>query len=112
MLSLVMAVAVPQRASAYDAEALDLLKKSVSEWNAMRLSRPTESFDLSLAKLEKENLSGANLSRTLLERAQLSGAQLEHADLKASNLNRALITKAEMKGADMTGATLVEAKKS
>ena len=56
-------------AVAYDQEALNTLKTSVSSWNTMRLEKPGQIIDLYNAKLENTNLDGANLSRTLLVNA-------------------------------------------
>ena len=52
-----MTLLMAQPASGYDEETLGLLKKSVSEWNAMRLAQPGKSIDLYKAKLEDDNLT-------------------------------------------------------
>ena len=47
-----MALLMTQPASAFDPDALNTLKKSVSEWNAMRLEKPEQNIDLYKAQLE------------------------------------------------------------
>ncbi|NTW10653.1 MAG: pentapeptide repeat-containing protein, partial [Chlorobiaceae bacterium] len=104
-----IAFSVRGNALAFDPESLALLKKSVSDWNASRLSQPEKSMDLFKANLEDANLKGANLSRTILVRAELSGANLNSANLKSSNLKLAFIKKTDMKECDLSGAYLVKA---
>ena len=76
-----MTLLMTHTAAAFDPDALTTLKKSVSEWNTMRLEKPGKYIDLYKAQLENANLTGANLSRTVLVRAELSGSTLNIADM-------------------------------
>ncbi len=79
--------------------------------------------DLSLANLFRATLCNTNLSESLLidanllfadlSRADLSGADLSGADLKWANLNnailiRTILTKAKLDGADLRGANVTD----
>ena len=94
---------------------VELLKRSVSEWNKVRREiprRPSLSgadlirADLNGANLSRANLSGANLSRANLSGADLSGADLIRADLSGADLSGANLSRANLTGADLTGADL------
>ena len=62
--------------------------------------------DLSGAILNRANLSGANLRGAILNRANLSGADLSRALLSGAFLNRANLSGANLKGAVLKGAVL------
>ena len=50
---------------------LDLLKRSVEEWNIWRAENPKEEIDLMSADLFQTNLSGADLQNADLRRMNL-----------------------------------------
>lgn len=60
--------------------------------------------DLSFAKLDEANLSGANLEGTVLGAAQLNAANLSGANLKFAILRQAELNNANFEGADLTAA--------
>ncbi len=93
-----------QTASAYDKEALGTLKKSVAEWNAMRLAKSGETIDLSRAPLEKSDLSGARLDEVNLKGAFMKDVKLKEADLQGANLRWAMLENADFSRANVTNA--------
>ncbi len=105
-------------------ELVELLRRSVVEWNAWRKEHPDTRLDLSGVDLIEADLSGADLSRVFLlgadlTKADLTGANLEGADLTEvdlaarnlakANLTKARLIKANLYRANLTGAILKEA---
>jgi uncharacterized protein YjbI with pentapeptide repeats len=90
-------------------EQVDLLYKSVDDWNKWRDENPNVWPDLSGANLREADLSGANLTEAYLEAADLSNANLTGAGLGRANLTGAVLTGAVLTGAVLTGANLREA---
>jgi len=68
---------------------VELLKRSVTEWNEIREEHPEWPVDLSGAELNQANLIGANL-----QGADLTGAILRRTDLHKTNLCKANMTMA------------------
>jgi uncharacterized protein YjbI with pentapeptide repeats len=92
-------------------EQVELLKKSVEQWNAWRKAKPDMVPDLSGASLDRANLQRADLSGATLSDANLSGAHLRKANLNGANLSRvdlglANISRARFYQADLSGARL------
>ncbi len=100
---------------------LDLLKKSVEEWNRWRKENPDIKPDLSNvnltyaelggadlteANLWEANLKNAKLTEAQMSRADLCFANLGGADLKGAAMPSANLTEADLAGADLTGADL------
>ena len=83
-------------------EMIEMLRRSVTEWNASHLS----GANLSGANLSGAHLSGANLSVANLYGAHLSGANLSGANLRWSNLYGANLYGADLSGADLRWADL------
>lgn len=98
---------------------VELLRKSVTEWNKARQANSEVSVylhgadlsgvDLSGANLSEANLFGANLSRANLRRINLSGANLRTADLNEADLLEANLSGANLIGADLSEADLTRA---
>jgi len=103
------------------AEALELLLRSVPEWNRYRKEHPDEAVefnkrdfreldlseaDLSGASFKAANFSGANLSKVIFRDAKLNGANFAGADLRETNLSNADISGASLVRADISGANL------
>ena len=88
-------------------EHVELLKKSVKDWNTWRRRQPSERPDLSGANLLDSNLSGANLRGADLGGANLSWASLSGADLVEADLSVASLSGANLSGADLRGAHLL-----
>jgi uncharacterized protein YjbI with pentapeptide repeats len=103
---------------------LEILKRSVEEWNQWRKDNLGVKPDLSGAHLEGAHLigahleeadlrwahlSGAHLERARLERAHLIGAHLEEADLRWADLRWANLRGAHLEGAHLEGASLSKA---
>ena len=80
-------------------EWVDLLKKSVDEFNQYRLDHIDEKADLRGANLGGAYLSEANLYRANLSEAYLGEANLYRANLSEANLYRATLCDANMEGA-------------
>ena len=80
---------------------IELLKRSVKEWNETRKAHPEIQANLSGANLYRANLSNADLSE-----ANLTWANLVDADLSGANLSGANFSGANFRGADLSGATL------
>ena len=85
---------------------LDLIKQSVTAFNAHRIENPDEEIDLSGANLYRADLSGANLYRADLSRADLRRADLYRADLSGAKLYRANLSGANLYRADLSRANL------
>ncbi|AOS83718.1 hypothetical protein BIU88_05880 [Chlorobaculum limnaeum] len=103
------------------AEALELLLRSVPEWNRYRKAHPDEvvefnkrdfreldlsEADLSGASFKAANFSGANLSKALFRDAKLNGANFAGADLRQTDFSNADISGANLVRADISGAIL------
>jgi hypothetical protein len=87
-------------------EMIDLLFKSIPEWNIWRMNNPTVVVDLRDANLRGAKLSGANLSYANLHGADLRGADLSSADLRGADLSGAYLRYANLRGANLRGADL------
>ena len=85
-------------------EHVDLLLKSVEEFNLQREEDPELLPDLRIAHLAGANLTDADLSRAGLDEANLSGANLTDA-----SLSRASLIIANLSGANLTDANLTDA---
>ncbi len=103
------------------AEALELLLRSVPEWNRYRKEHPDEAVefnkrdfreldlsgaDLSGASFKAANFSGANLGKVSFRDAKLNGANFAGADLRETDLSNADISGANLVRADISGAIL------
>src|SRR5690349_17422835 len=107
---------------------LDLLKRSIKDWNDWRQQNPEKQPDLSYAELQEvklvttygeANLStdpfgsleayGANLSHANLYKANLVGVSLIKINLSSANLHGANLRGADFRGADLSEADLSEA---
>ena len=80
-------------------EAVDLLKRSVKEWNAYREANPEWIPDLMGADMREANLRGANLSQSNLSMANLRGADLSESNLSLANLWGAIMREANLRDA-------------
>lgn len=88
---------------------VELLLRSVKEWNDARQANPEIRPDLIRADLKGANLLGANLSGTDLNEATLLGANLSGADLKGAYLSLADLNEANLSRANLSGANLLNA---
>ena len=70
-------------------EHVEMLKRSVEEWNAWRDEHPDERPDLSEANLREADLHVANLQGADLQGADLHGADLHGVDLSYAKLSHA-----------------------
>jgi len=89
-----------------DNAIVQLLKRSVMEFNRWRNEHPNTVVNLRMAKLFWTDLSGADLSRANLSGADLSGANLSGADLSRAILSEAILSRADLSGAKLDGSTL------
>ena len=94
---------------------VELLLRSVKEWNEVRKAHPDVKADLREANLSKAELNGANLREANLSKADLSKANLRKADLSEAILSEAILSgailsQAELNGAILSGADLSSAK--
>ena len=92
-------------------EHLEILKRSVEEWNQWRWDDPEiqpdlKQADLGGASLTKANLSGANLRWANLSEANLSWANLSWANLVGANFSRAKLSVANLIRANLREADL------
>ncbi|MEM9386133.1 MAG: toll/interleukin-1 receptor domain-containing protein [Pseudomonadota bacterium] len=87
-------------------EHVELLLRSVKEWNAWRKAKPHETPNLVQADLQGEDLGGADFRRANLRGADLRVANLRAADLPVANLSAADLREADLRGADLSGADL------
>jgi Pentapeptide repeats (8 copies) len=90
---------------------VDLLKRSVKDWNSWRASNPTIGIDLTNCDLRGLNLNDAFLSGADLQNSDLRGAfftraNLSNSKLQDANLEGAYLTAAYIAGANLTGACL------
>lgn len=90
-------------------EHLELLTRSVAEWNQWRIHNTDIQPDLVEANLHKANLRDANLRSSDLSRADLRKADLRGTILHYANLDGATLRVAKLYGADLRGATLSKA---
>lgn len=95
------------------ADQVELLKRSVRDWNAWRETHRSLP-DLREANLKNRilpgaNLQGANLRGAVLQGANLRGANLQRAHLTRANLKAANLLKADLYRADLEEADLKEA---
>ena len=90
-------------------EHLDLLTRSVADWNQWRTHNPDIEPDLGEANLTLANLRKANLSQVNLRGAKLFHANLREADLTGANLGEANLTQANLDRANFSLANLGEA---
>ncbi|KAF0107004.1 MAG: pentapeptide repeat-containing protein [Anaerolineaceae bacterium] len=98
-----------------DKKQLEVLKKSVEEWNKWRKDNSIYRVDLTEADLHGVNLDGAdlgvvNFSKANLRRASLVGANLAEADLGGATLVEATLDEADLRWADLSKADLKGAK--
>lgn len=102
---------------------LEIIKRSVSEWNEWRNERSDIKPDLSKANLTRVDLNHANLSDTdfrgvnlsysnlqgaNFQRSSLVGANLLHANLKGADLSRSIFRKTYVERLDMSFTKLYE----
>ena len=87
-------------------EQVDLLKRSVEEWNQWRTANPNMRIDLRNADFEKINLRNANLYLANLRNANLYLANLKNANLKNANLENAKLNSAKLMFAKLNSANL------
>ncbi len=86
-----------------DQEALQLLKRSVPQFNRWRAGRP---LDLRQAQLPAADLRNANLTNADLAGANLAGARLTGADLRDAHLDEADLHGADLRGVRLQAAQL------
>ncbi len=96
-------------------EQVEMLKRSVREWNDWRGENTGVWVDLTKANLKEMNLIEADLRKVRLEGANLTGtnltgAYLIEADLKGTTLTGADLREANLMGANLSQANLSEAK--
>ncbi len=70
-------------------EQVQMLLRSVEEWNNWRKDNPDVIPDLYQASLCQANLREADLSRVNLREADLQGADLCHSNLRGADLREA-----------------------
>jgi hypothetical protein len=102
-----------------DAKQLELIRRSVNEWNAWRRANRDVQADLSGADLTETdlhdadvgfaNLGGANLQRANLRRATIRFANLHMTNLKSANLRYASLFGGDLRRANLSRADLTEA---
>jgi Pentapeptide repeats (8 copies) len=93
-----------------NSEHLEILKRSVEQWNHWRTEHPEIKPDLLNANLSGADLSGVDLSGVDLSGADLSGADLSRAILIEAILSEANLSGADLREARLSGADLSEAK--
>jgi uncharacterized protein YjbI with pentapeptide repeats len=89
-------------------EHLAILRQGVDAWNRWREENPEVKPDLSGAKLNGADLSGANLFEAKLIRADLSEADLSEAKLARANLSKANLSEAKLTGSNLGFANLCQ----
>lgn len=87
-------------------EHLELLQRSIQDWNVWRKQHPEIRPDLSGASLNSANLSGADLRSSYLNSAKLISTELINADLSLADLNYAILSGCSLSGAKLKGANL------
>jgi uncharacterized protein YjbI with pentapeptide repeats len=104
-----MATIIPSAEEAALSEQLiQLLKKSVEEFNLYRLNHPGP-VDLRGAELSGLDISRADLSNANLWNAHLALARLNGADLTDAYLANADLHQADLQGSSLIGANLMDA---
>lgn len=93
-----------------NAPELEILKRSVAEWNHWRRDHPDDEPQFSHADLSGVNLRGANLTHANLRYAKFRSANLSKALLRSALLSGADLTGADLRGADLRAASLRRAK--
>ena len=88
---------------------IDLLKKSVEEWNSFRVRNKTFLPDLEGADLKGGDLKRANLEKANLQKASLQKSILRNANLYDANLEGARLWDADVSNADIQGANFKNA---
>ena len=89
-----------------DNRLVELLLKSVAEFNALRQAQPAKAIDLSGARLVGADLSNANLRAADLSGSDLTWAKLHGADLRDAKFTWCDAYWADFSGADLTGTEL------
>ena len=84
----------------------EILKKGVVAWNQWRKDNPDIQPALIMAKLQEEDLNGANLSGANLSGADLSGSNIRGVNLRRANLTGVDLSNANLSGADLSNANL------
>lgn len=92
-----------------DEEHLALLRESVEQWNAWRLSTRYIEVDLNGVDLSDANLTGVKFSKTHLNHAQLVGVTAEPGDFDEAHLTYADLTNAKLVSASFRGANMAHA---
>ncbi|MCE1246381.1 MAG: pentapeptide repeat-containing protein [Firmicutes bacterium] len=90
-------------------EQLDLLKKSVENFNKYREDNPRAYIDFENARMQRWRLNGANLKDANFKNAILTDAHFDSADLSNANLNEADCTNCTFTKAKLNGASLKDA---
>ena len=86
---------------------LEMIRRSVSEFNNYRDSHPSEAI-----RFWRADLSGAQLSKAHLCSAYLESASLDGADLSGADLGNANLEWTDLRGANLRGANLTETRLS
>lgn len=89
-----------------DNHLVEVLMRSVTEFNELRQRNPGKAIDLSGARLVGANLSAANLRSADISGADLTWAILKDVDLRESKLTWCDAFYADLTGADLSGAEL------
>ncbi len=89
-----------------DNRLVEMLLRSVSEFNDLRKREPRKAIDLSGARLVGADLSDANLRAVDISGADLTWASLRGADLRESKFTWCDAYYADFTGADLSGAEL------
>jgi uncharacterized protein YjbI with pentapeptide repeats len=84
---------------------LNLLKRSVEEWNAFRNANPEVKPNLTGADLSDANLTGAYLAGAYLAGANLTRADLNGANLTDARLIATVLNRADLSGTNLSGAS-------
>lgn len=85
-------------------EQLEMLLRSIEEWNQWRKDNWGVRIDLSEANLSDVHLERADLRGVHLERANLSNANLSHIHLSNANLSNANLRDANLSNANLRDA--------
>lgn len=88
---------------------LELIRKSIKDWNDWRYENSNVKIDLSEANLSNEDISGASLRDANLSGADLSGSTLNMTRLAGADLSRANLTSAKIIEADLNDANFEKA---
>ncbi|MDQ7823401.1 MAG: protein kinase [Candidatus Eremiobacteraeota bacterium] len=88
---------------------VEMLRRSVDEWNAWRAKNPQITPDLSQKDLSRMNLKGVNFRKVYLVKTNFQEAYLREADLEGAFLERAFLRMADLGSANLTRANLYKA---